>query len=368
MIQRYRNGLFRALLLALGVLVVGRLMMPAAHASDVRFAIEFSHIGGDLTPGQREAMLRSAKIEAQYSPSAEIPGVTAHWKRCGFFELPCLKPKFHYFRPAPGAVEHSGSTLTFSVPPRHGGMLHRLSTITIEMSGPRTFRDRPGQQVTLRIPVNCEFCRQGEGSFIVRDRYELLQLGGLFRAKGVKVDSGDGCDPSNCVFPEMGRFDGYARLLQHNVSWWAASRQETELREPYPAELAGLEIVQARLVTTRFDGHLLERIELQTRKGNSCSEQREVFLVDGKVTSYQRERQEQNCSTDSASARIVSASWSEDGRPLSFDDFITDPYVRKIAQWTAWHGARTGATPQAQMLSELQKDGMRLRRYFSAGR
>ncbi|RDU98901.1 hypothetical protein [Trinickia dinghuensis] len=184
-------------LLKKGVLAILTLLFTSCavtgRTENVDVTVNVTHIGGDLTPVQLGEMLRSPKVRvrASYYPSSNIPGVTAHWSRCGFLMLPCLEPEEQTVELPGDQITRTPTQVSFSIPPQAGNASYQLQFIEIDLPAPYQL-DNPGQiySVVFDLSINCHGCLAKPRRFLQQDRAGTFELGGRLDVTGATFGIG----------------------------------------------------------------------------------------------------------------------------------------------------------------------------------
>ncbi|MDR0780755.1 MAG: hypothetical protein LBF16_08685 [Pseudomonadales bacterium] len=362
-------------LLTMVIVVAGLLgFWQRSAAADVEVALDLYDFAGDIDAAQRDALLHDPRwtVSAAYAPPLKLPGLTASWRRCGFFSMPCLEGEDKEITLTGDAITREGSLLRFTLPKRLGFLRYGLSYISIELAmnpyDPQTHLETyffvADEQKASRAPIIID-----GGSFRLAGSLELK--GARFGAGILSNEAYLGVDAQGRYhFAPVQRFALYRNGYQFTLRGVA-------LREPLPEELRNKKIYHATLDTREVAGHRIERIDISARELDECngggSFDYEIQYVDGEPISYAHSF----LSTDPCRGHYQGIQWDDNFRPSVYMSILTefDSSYATSTTYAAWDvgcgqleksdiGRCVAPPPSVELETEIKNDAQRVRGWF----
>ncbi|MDR2215228.1 MAG: hypothetical protein LBE59_05225 [Nevskiaceae bacterium] len=359
--------------------LAGLLSLPSRAAGNVEVTLDLYSFGGNLSTDQRDALLADPNwtVQARYSPPVKVPGVTASWQTCGLLNLPCLKDRSEQVTLSGRDIRREGTALRFSLPRRVKMLRWRLANVTIELPKTPTEALRP---LEASFDLDYDF---GSSRIPVFVSGGTFVLAGSLTVPGEKIRAFN--SPSDAEIPW--RIDARQRyefmpihrfaMYQHGYQF---DTKSIPLREPLPAELAGLTLYQATLLTREVDGHRVEYAEIsadgERQRCGSSGVNYKILYVDGEAISYAHSFAED--AAPCPRGRFLRIVWANEQQPTAFDATLTlwDGGGTPSVSYQSWNlfceasgvdgsGACNAPPPGAEIQQQAQADARRVRGWFA---
>ena len=317
---------------AVVLLLLAALSAGPGSARDLQVEVEVQHVGGELAPAELEAMLADPRlrIHAHYHPTSLIPGVTARSERV----LPFGSRLFAIPREVGitgGQIERRGRTLRFQapdVPPEHD--LYRLRSMTLLIPvAPGVGRPQPVADVSLydEAPADgawetARFGRYGAFDLGLRLRHRWSDAkGGMQVVKFVCHRDIRALGEGQYRFRSPHRHEGLFRSLASDAqsdppSRPRAGQRSRQMREPFPAPIAGWRVSRNHLVQVDLGGEIVERLSVFAEQSATGSCRRthayDALFSGGRMVILKRSIHDAECDGKGVS-QSVEVAWAGDG-------------------------------------------------------
>lgn len=299
---------------------------------ELQVEVEVLHVGGQLAPAELEAMLADPKlsVEASYQPTRLIEGETARRERVMPFGSRLFAiPQQVVVEGA--QIERKGRTLRFQVPdvpPGHSQ--YRLGSMLLFIPvAPGPGRPQPGARVTLYEEAPAagawetpRFGRYGAFDLGLRLRHRWsdakggMQVGKIVCQADIRALGG-----GQYRFRSPHRHEGLFRSLASDAQSDPPSRPKTgqrsrQMREPFPAPIAGWKLSRNHLMQVDLGGEVVERLSVYAEQAGagSCRRTRsyDALFSGGQLVILRRSSYDTECGPGGES-QSVEAAWGGDG-------------------------------------------------------
>ncbi|RDU98900.1 hypothetical protein DWV00_11650 [Trinickia dinghuensis] len=372
------------------MVLVGCAMIGCTQPTKAELTLDLSldQLSGDITAEQRAQLLRSPKthVEATYWPKVQIPGINAHFGKCGLLAMPCVEPTEEVVVTHPAHIDANKGDVSFSIPLRSPERKFPLRALKIVLPFDELSDAPRGEQAG-------EFGLSAVDSKEAR-RIMPVWLSSPYRALGGTLalnDAGefapnDGLpnelasnrwDPPYLFYPRN-RFAGYGDQAATPFPVLQT------LRAPYPPELNGMkEVYHAEIRGGWVDGHWLEKVDVsaERRKDETCPVsdlEYQILWADGKLIRYAEHNSDPRDGQCQGWYRQLAV--DDAGNVIAFDDSIVN-VVNMGTSVTdrAWNSTCSTApqqpasncsiaAPAADQVSRLLQTAGNVRQWFDASK
>jgi hypothetical protein len=349
-------------------------------ARDLQVEVDVLHVGGQLPPTELEAILADPKlvVEAHYQPTRLIEDVTARRERTmplgsRLFAIPQV------VNLTGAQIERKGRTLRFQVPdvpPGHDQ--YRLRSMNLLMPvAPGTGRPQPNADVTLydEAPAGgaweaARFGRYGAFDLGLRLRHRWsdakgeMQVVKLVCHRDIQALGG-----GQYRFRSRHRHEGLFRSLASDAqsdppSRPRAGQRSRQMREPFPAPIAGWRVSRNHLVQLDLDGQVVERLSVYAEQAGAGSCRRtyayDALFSGGQPVVLKRSIHAAECEGKGDSP-TVEVTWAGDGSLARY--IFSSP--QGLRDWDGFEGAACGSgAPPSDEVEALRAELQGIRDAF----